>query len=125
MKNLLLVLVLSMGILSCANKEDSAKELIKLEWEGKDVQLFLDEPYEMLVEKIDKADNSLIGYEILYRVKWNNSVDTIYYRASFDKDLKTITGNSDSILESEKQKIDETINKNAEIDTLIDIFNVL
>jgi len=125
MKNLLLVLVLSMGILSCANKEDSAKELIKLKWEGKDVQLFLDEPYEMLVEKIDKADNSLIGYEILYRVKWNNSVDTIYYRASFDKDLKTITGNSDSILESEKQKIDETINKNAEIDTLIDIFNVL
>lgn len=125
MKNLLLVLVLSMGILSCANKEDSAKELIKLEWEGKDVQLFLDEPYEMLVEKIDKADNSLIGYEILYRVKWNNSVDTIYYRASFDKDLKTITGNSDSILESEKHKIDETINKNAEIDTLIDIFNVL
>ena len=126
MKHLLLILmVLSLTIVSCSTKEEKAKELVKQEWEGQDVELFLNEPYEMLSEKKDKADNSLIGYELLYRMKFNSKTDTIYYRASFDKELLNLIGNSNSILESEKQLLDESVQKGAEVDSLIDVFNVL
>ncbi|HHT03737.1 MAG TPA: hypothetical protein GX005_05370, partial [Bacteroidales bacterium] len=79
MKHLLLLLMLlSIALVSCTNKEEKAKELVKQEWEGKDVKLFLNEPYKMFNESKDKSDNSLIGYELLYRVRWNDKSDTIY-----------------------------------------------
>lgn len=68
MKQLFLILMLiSITMVACSSKEEKAKELIKQEWDGKDVKLFLNEPYKMFNETIDKSDNSLIGYELLYR----------------------------------------------------------
>ena len=126
MKHLLLLLMLlSIALVSCTNKEEKAKELVKQEWEGKDVKLFLNQPYKMFIESKDKSDNSLIGYELLYRVRWNDKSDTIYYKASFDKELTKITNNTNSILESEKLILDESVQKGAEVDSLIDVFNVL
>ena len=118
-------MVLSLTIVSCSTKEEKAKELVKQEWEGQDVELFLNEPYEMLSEKNDKADNSLIGYELLYRMKFNSKTDTIYYKAVLDKELTKIISNSNSILDSEKQLLEESVQKGAEVDSLIDVFNVL
>ncbi|MDD2191074.1 MAG: hypothetical protein PHO12_00820 [Bacteroidales bacterium] len=126
MKQLFLILMLiSITMVACSSKEEKAKELIKQEWDGKDVKLFLNEPYKMFNETIDKSDNSLIGYELLYRVRWNDKSDTIYYKASFDKELTKITNNTNSILESEKQILEESVQKGAEVDSLIDVFNVL
>ncbi len=79
----------------------------------------------MAEEKKDKTDNSLIGYELLYRMKFNSKTDTIYYKAVLDKELTKITSNSSSILDSEKQLLEESVQKGAEVDSLIDVFNVL
>ena len=126
MKHLLLILmVLSLTIVSCSTKEEKAKELVQKEWEGRDVELFLNEPYKMFIEKKDKTDNSLIGYELLYRMKFNSKTDTIYYKAVLDKELTKITSNSSSILDSVKQLLEESVQKGAEVDSLIDVFNVL
>lgn len=124
MRKLLLLSFLCLGLFSCGNKENSAKELIKQEWQDKNVELFLDEPYEML-RKENKPDNPLIRYVIIYKVRYNNTGDTVYYKASFDKDIKNIVNNTDSISDSEKQNIEILIKDNAEIDTLINLFNIL
>lgn len=125
MKNLLLVLVLSLGILSCTNKEDGAKELIRQEWNLENVELFLDESHEMLQKAGKEVDNPEIAYQLIYRVLWSGSDDTLFYKASFDKELERIISNTDQIPKGEIRKIEDQIRKNAEIDTLIDLYNVL